>query len=39
MDEVERVETVMGVIAGKWKPAIIYSLVMRWTLRLPSCAG
>ena len=33
MDEVERVETVMGIIAGKWKPAIIYALVMRGTLR------
>jgi DNA-binding HxlR family transcriptional regulator len=32
-DPVERVETVMGLIAGKWKPAIIYSLVMGGTLR------
>jgi DNA-binding HxlR family transcriptional regulator len=30
---VERVETVMRIIAGKWKPAIIYSLVMDGTLR------
>ena len=26
-DAVERVERVMGLIAGKWKPAIIYALV------------
>jgi DNA-binding HxlR family transcriptional regulator len=32
-DPVERVERVMGLIAGKWKPAIIYSLVMDGTLR------
>ena len=32
-DPVERVELVMGVIAGKWKPAIIYALVMNGTLR------
>src|SRR5262249_1245844 len=32
-DPVERVELVMGVIAGKWKPAIIYALVTRGTLR------
>src|SRR5215813_13458075 len=32
-DAVERVETVMGIIAGKWKPAIIYALVMDGTLR------
>ena len=32
-DPVERVELVMGVIAGKWKPAIIYALVMKGTLR------
>ncbi len=32
-DPVERVETIMGVIAGKWKPAIIYALVMKGTLR------
>lgn len=24
---VERVEAIMGIIAGKWKPAIIYALV------------
>jgi DNA-binding HxlR family transcriptional regulator len=30
---VERVETIMGIIAGKWKPAIIYALVMDGTLR------
>ncbi|PYQ52226.1 MAG: transcriptional regulator [Acidobacteria bacterium] len=32
-DAVERVELVMGVIAGKWKPAIIYALVTKGTLR------
>src|SRR5215831_21104738 len=32
-DAVERVETTMGIIAGKWKPAIIYALVMDGTLR------
>ena len=32
-DPVERVERVMGVIAGKWKPAIIYALVTKGTLR------
>ena len=32
-DPVERVERVMGVIAGRWKPAIIYALVMKGTLR------
>jgi DNA-binding HxlR family transcriptional regulator len=32
-DPVERVELIMGVIAGKWKPAIIYALVMNGTLR------
>lgn len=32
-DPVERVEMVMGIIAGKWKPAIIYTLVMNGTLR------
>ncbi|HKW40963.1 MAG TPA: helix-turn-helix domain-containing protein [Gemmatimonadales bacterium] len=26
-DLVERVETIMSIIAGKWKPAIIYALV------------
>jgi DNA-binding HxlR family transcriptional regulator len=30
---VERVEEIMGIIAGKWKPAIIYALVMNGTLR------
>lgn len=33
VDPVERVETTMGIIAGKWKPAIIYALVMDGTLR------
>ena len=32
-DPVERVELIMGIIAGKWKPAIIYALVMNGTLR------
>ena len=32
-DPVERVELVMGVVAGKWKPAIIYALVTNGTLR------
>src|SRR5262245_13394583 len=32
-DPVERVELIMGVIAGKWKPAIIYALVTNGTLR------
>ena len=32
-DPVEQVETIMGIIAGKWKPAIIYALVMDGTLR------
>jgi DNA-binding HxlR family transcriptional regulator len=32
-DPVERVEMIMGMIAGKWKPAIIYALVMNGTLR------
>jgi len=32
-DAVERVERVMGLIAGKWKPAIIYALVTGGTLR------
>jgi len=32
-DPVARVELVMGVIAGKWKPAIIYALVTNGTLR------
>ena len=30
---VERVEMIMGIIAGKWKPAIIYALVMEGPLR------
>jgi DNA-binding HxlR family transcriptional regulator len=33
IDPVERVESIMGIIAGKWKPAIIYALVMKGTLR------
>src|SRR6516164_6772459 len=32
-DPVERVEMIMGMIAGKWKPAILYALVMNGTLR------
>ena len=32
-DPVERVELIMGVIAGKWKPAIVYALVTNGTLR------
>lgn len=32
-DPVERVEMIMGIIAGKWKPAIIYTLVTNGTLR------
>jgi len=32
-DPVERVEMIMGIIAGKWKPAIVYTLVMNGTLR------
>jgi DNA-binding HxlR family transcriptional regulator len=32
-DPVERVEEIMGIIAGKWKPAIMYALVMNGTLR------
>lgn len=32
-DPVERVEMIMGIVAGKWKPAIIYALVMNGTLR------
>src|SRR5262249_14385372 len=32
-DPVERVERIMGVIAGRWKPAIIYALVLKGTLR------
>lgn len=32
-DPVQRVETIMGIIAGKWKPAIIYALVTNGTLR------
>ena len=30
---VERVESIMGIIAGKWKPAVIYALVMEGPLR------
>jgi DNA-binding HxlR family transcriptional regulator len=30
---VERVEAIMGIIAGKWKPAVMYALAMRGTLR------
>lgn len=33
LDAVERVETIMGIVAGKWKPAIIYALVMEGPLR------
>src|SRR3989442_561156 len=36
MDElspVDRVEAIMGIIAGKWKPAIVYALVMEGPLR------
>jgi DNA-binding HxlR family transcriptional regulator len=32
-DPVERVEMIMGIISGKWRPAIIYALVMNGTLR------
>ena len=32
-DPVQRVETIMGIIASKWKPAIIYALVMEGPLR------
>ncbi len=32
-DPVARVEQIMSIIAGKWKPAIIYALVMNGTLR------
>jgi len=32
-DPVERVEMVMGIISGKWKPAIIFTLVTNGTLR------
>ena len=32
-DAVERVERSMGIIGGKWKPAILYSLVTEGTLR------
>ena len=30
---VERVEKIMGLISGKWKPAIIFSLVFKGKLR------
>jgi DNA-binding HxlR family transcriptional regulator len=33
MDPVVKVERIMGIIAGKWKPAIVYALVTRGTLR------
>src|SRR3989442_4207831 len=36
MDElspVDWVEAIMGIIAGKWKPAIVYALVMEGPLR------
>src|SRR5262245_9359996 len=32
-DAVERVERIMRIIAGKWRPAIIYALVTDGTLR------
>jgi len=32
-DPVQRVETIMGIIAGRWKPGIIYALVMKSPLR------
>jgi DNA-binding HxlR family transcriptional regulator len=32
-DAVARVETIMRIIGGKWKPAIIYALVMEGPLR------
>jgi len=32
-DAVERVETTMSIIAGKWKPAIMFALVTYGTLR------
>jgi|SRR5438093_7194999 len=33
MGPVERVEMIMGIIGRKWKPAIIYALVMEGPLR------
>jgi len=30
---VQRVEEVMGVIAGRWRPAIMYALIMKGTQR------
>jgi len=33
MGPVERVEMVMSIIGRKWKPAIIYALVMEGPLR------
>jgi len=33
MNPVARVEMIMGIIAGKWKPAIIYALVTEGPLR------
>src|SRR5262249_62254043 len=32
-DRVERGEMVMGIISGKWKPAIVYALVPNGSLR------
>jgi len=31
--QVKQVESVMGIIAGRWKPAILFSLVMKGPLR------
>lgn len=33
MSQVQRVEAVMSIIGGKWKPAIIYALVTKGPLR------
>ncbi|HEY3057236.1 MAG TPA: helix-turn-helix domain-containing protein [Thermoanaerobaculia bacterium] len=33
LNPVARVEMIMGIVAGKWKPAIIYALVMEGPLR------
>src|SRR6266566_4733278 len=33
LSPVDRVEAIMGIIAGKWKPAIVYALVMEGPLR------